>query len=363
MAVDARHLLRLMVQKDISDIHFKADSSPALRIHGKLVSAANLQKLCAGDVREIAYQLMSQEQARVFESVRELDMGYSLEGVSRFRVNIFRQRGSVALTLRLVPLKVRNFDELNLPKDALLRLAQESRGLILFAGITGAGKTTTLNSFLQHLNENHPYRIITIEDPIEYYHQDVKASIVQREVGHDTSSFEAALRHVLRQDPDVVVIGEMRDLETMQAAIAAAETGHLVLSTIHTLDAVQTVDRIAGAYPAHQQALVRQQLANVLKGIVGQRLIPAIDGRGRFPATDVLVENSLVRRHLNDGKTAELYKAMENGEYYGMHTFDQDMLRLVREGRISQKSALENATNPEDLNVKLRGMSAGAENR
>lgn len=359
--MDVGKLLRLMVQKEISDIHFKADSSPALRIHGKMVAAVNLAKLSAEDVKSVAYQLMTPTQSKTFEVEMEMDLAYYLEGVARFRVNVYRQRGSIGLTLRLVPLKCGTFDDLNLPKDAMARLAQESRGLILFSGITGAGKTTSMNSFIQHLNENKSYRIITIEDPIEYYHQDIKASIVQREVGYDTKSFASALKHILRQDPDVVVIGEMRDHETISAAITAAETGHLVVSTIHTIDAVQTIDRIIDAYPAHQHNQVRQQLANVLKGVIGQRLIPSADGRTRYPATEVLISYGLVRGQISIGKSHELYKVMEKGSYYGMHTFDQDLMRLFNDKKIDEKTAIENATNAEDVALKIRGVSSGVE--
>src|SRR3984957_10470488 len=257
-----------MAEKDISDIHFKADSVPALRVRGAMILATNLQKLSEEDVKSAALQLMTKEQAAEFDKEMELDLAYSLQGVARFRVNVYRQKGSIGLTLRVVPVKLRTFEELNLPVEPLTKLGAESRGLILFSGITGAGKTTTLNSFLNHLNATHQYRIITIEDPIEFFHADQKSTIVQREVGLDTHSFRHALKHILRQDPDVVVIGEMRDLETMQAAISAAETGHLVLSTIHTLDATQTVDRIVDAHPQQQHGQVRQQLANCLKGVV-----------------------------------------------------------------------------------------------
>jgi twitching motility protein PilT len=359
MAIDIKQLLTLMVQKDISDIHFKADSVPALRVRGSMILATNLQKLSAEDVKAVADGLMNKEQAAEFEKEMEIDLAYSLEGVSRFRVNIYRQKGTIGLTLRVVPMKLKTFEELNLPVAPLQKLGQESRGLILFAGITGAGKTTTMNGFLHYINENQQYRIITIEDPIEFYHQDLKSTIVQREVGHDTRSFAAALRHILRQDPDVVVVGEMRDLETMQAAISAAETGHLVISTIHTIDAAQTVDRIVDAHPAHQHGQVRQQLANCLKGVVGQRLVISKDGKTRYPATEVLIGNSLVRRHLTEGKTAELRKTIEAGEYYGMHTFDQDLLRLFSEGKIDDKTVLEESTNPEDIALKLKGLSVG----
>jgi twitching motility protein PilT len=360
MSIDVTSLLKLMVQKDISDIHFKADSFPALRLHGAMIMASNLQKLRAEDIKTVAYQLMNPEQAKQFEQEMELDMAYSVEGLSRFRVNIFRQRGSIGLTLRVVPMKVRSLEELNLPVEPLRQLGQNSRGLILFAGITGAGKTTTMNSFLHYLNGNYQYRIITIEDPIEFYHTDIKSSIVQREVGHDTRSFGAALKHILRQDPDVVVVGEMRDLETMQAAISAAETGHLVLSTVHTMDAVQTVGRIVDAHPSHQHNQVRQQLSNALKGVIGQRLVLSKDGKSRYPATEIMVGNNIVRTQLLEGRPSDLYKTIEAGAYYGMHSFDQDLVRLFQEGKIEEKTVIENSTTPQDVALKLQGLSAGA---
>jgi twitching motility protein PilT len=361
MAIDIKNLLTLMAEKDISDIHFKADSVPALRLHGKMIMSPTSQKLSAEDVKNLALQLMNKEQAAEFEKEMELDLAYSLQGVARFRANVYRQKGSIGLTLRVVPVKLRTFEELNLPVDAMTKLGHESRGLILFAGITGAGKTTTLNSFLNYINMNHQHRIITIEDPIEFFHTDQKSTIVQREVGLDTRSFASALKHILRQDPDVVVIGEMRDLETMQAAISAAETGHLVLSTIHTLDATQTVDRIVDVHPAHQHGQVRQQLANCLKGVIGQRLVLSKDGKSRYPASEVMLANSLVRRHLLEGKTADLRKLLEGGAYYGMHTFDQDLLRLFSEGKIAAESVLEEATNAEDVALRLKGLNAGGE--
>ena len=360
MAIDISNLLRLMVQKGISDIHFKADSVPAFRLHGSMILASNLQKLSADDIKSIASQLMTPEQAKQFEQELELDMAFTLDGVSRFRLNVFRQRRTIGLTLRVVPTKLHTFEELNLPVEPLKKLAQETRGLILFSGITGAGKTTTMNHFVHHLNTNHAYRVITIEDPIEYYHIDIKSTIVQREVGYDTRSFGHALKHILRQDPDVVVIGEMRDLETMQAAIAAAETGHLVLSTVHTMDTVQTVQRIVDAYPAHMHDAVRMQLANCLKGIVGQRLVLAKDGKRRLPANEILINNSAVRQQLLDGKLGEVYKTLENGAYYGMQTFDQDLVRLVHEDKIEAKTAVDASTTPQDLALKLQSRDSEA---
>ncbi|OGR56835.1 MAG: hypothetical protein A2X36_08535 [Elusimicrobia bacterium GWA2_69_24] len=360
MALDMSALLKLMVDKGISDIHFKANACPAVRVNGRLVSAVNIQKVTGPDIEAMAKSMMTPEQAGSFAAKNELDLAYTLAGVSRFRVNVFRQRGSVALSLRVVPMKIRTFDELNLPMKAMEKLSEESRGLILFAGITGAGKTTSMNSFVHFLNERKNHRIIMIEDPIEFFHEDIKATIVQREVGRDTGSFAEALKHVLRQDPDVVVIGEMRDPETIDAALTAAETGHLVLSTVHTLDAVQTIDRIVDNFPSRQAQQVRQQLSFVLKGVVAQRLVAAKDGKSRFPATEVLVVNSLVRRHITDAKNADIYKTMEAGHYYGMHTFDQDLIRLLQEGKIDEKEAVENATNTEDIALKIRSVGGAA---
>ncbi|MFC1680088.1 type IV pilus twitching motility protein PilT [Elusimicrobiota bacterium] len=356
MAMDITSLLKLMVEKGISDIHFKANACPAVRIHGKLVAAVNLQKMSPEDIGKMAKGIMNEEQAKIFKGKNEMDLAYTLEGVSRFRVNVFRQRGSVALSLRVVPIKVRSFDELNLPLKSMEKLSESARGLILFAGVTGAGKTTSMNSFVHFLNERENFRIITVEDPIEFFHEDVKASMVQREVGRDTDSFGDALKHVLRQDPDVVVIGEMRDPETIHAALTAAETGHLVLSTVHTLDAVQTIDRIVDSFSERQGKQVRQQLSLVLKGVVAQRLVVSKDGRGRYPATEILVVNSLVRRHIMDSKNSDIYKTMEAGNFYGMHTFDQDLIRMLSDGSISKQEVLENATNPEDIALKIESL-------
>ncbi|MEW6040706.1 MAG: type IV pilus twitching motility protein PilT [Elusimicrobiota bacterium] len=353
--MNVNELLKLMIKAGISDIHFKAGSSPLIRIHGKLIST-EFEDFTAKNIEELAYALMSAEQKKIFDSENELDLSYSIEDGSRFRVNVYRQRASVAMTLRVVPSKMRAFDELLLPVDTLKKLSSEPRGLILVAGVTGAGKTTTLNSMMNYINETFSYNIITIEDPIEYYHRDKKSSISQREVGIDTKSFKHALKYVLRQDPDVVVIGEMREFETMSAGITAAETGHLVISTIHTIDAVQTIDRIIDSYPEHQQAQARTQLSNVLKGVIAQRLCIKSDGQGRVPATEILIGTSSVKKLILENKISEMYKMMEQGKYYGMHTFDQSLHRLFSEKLISFEEAMDKATNPEDLKLKLKGM-------
>lgn len=356
--MNINELLKLMIKKGISDIHFKAGGAPLIRVNGRLVSTG-LDAFNAAHVEELAFSLMTPEQKERFMTDHELDIAYSVDQLSRFRINVYRQRGTMALTLRVVPLQVKSFAELNLPVETMQKLASETRGLILIAGVTGAGKTTTMNSLIDYINENSCYNIITVEDPVEYYHRDKRSSISQREVGADTGSYARALKYALRQDPDVVVVGEMRDFDAIAAAITAAETGHLVLSTIHTMDAVQTVDRIVGSYPPHQQAAVRSQLSNVLKGIVAQRLLTHKNGEERFPATEVLIGTSLVRKLLLENKPADVYKTMEQGSYYGMHTFDQDIFAACKQGRITQEEALDKASNPDDLMLKLRGIERG----
>lgn len=349
-------LLQLMVRTGISDIHFRAGSSPLIRINGKIMST-NYEKISKETIENIADALMTEEQKQLFKQELELDFAYSIQGVARFRVNVYKQKNTIALTLRVIPLEIKSFKELNLPEEVLVELCHEPRGLILIAGVTGSGKTTTLNSMLNYINENFEYNIITIEDPIEYYHTDKKSSIAQREIGTDTKSFKNALKYVLRQDPDVVVIGEMREFEAISAGITAAETGHLVLSTIHTIDAVQTIDRIIDSYPPHQQRQARIQLSNVLRGVVAQRLCMKADGTGRIPAVEVLRGTSFVRKLILENKTQDLYKAMESGEYYKMNTFDQSLLKLCNAGIITPDEALDKATNPEDLQLKIKGIS------
>jgi len=349
-------LLQLMIRTGISDIHFKSNSAPLIRINGKLIPT-QYEKFNNETIQKIALSLMSEDQKKIFEEEKELDFAYSIAGSSRFRVNVYKQKNSVALTLRVIPLDLKTFSDLHLPEQVLTKLCNESRGLILISGVTGSGKTTTLNAMLNYINEKYQYNIITVEDPIEYYHIDKKSSISQREIGCDTKSYKNALKYVLRQDPDVVVIGEMRDFEAISAGITAAETGHLVLSTIHTIDAVQTIDRIIDTYPPHQQKQARIQLSNVLKGIVSQRLCLLSNGEGRIPATEILIGTSFIRKLILEDKTQEIYKSMENGEYYLMNTFDQSLLKLHRDGLITFEEAMDKATNPEDLQLKLRGIS------
>ena len=355
MPMNVNELLQAMIRKGISDIHFKAGVTPILRVNGRLIMTT-LEKMSSKQIEELAYSLMSKDQISTFERENELDFSFGIEAVSRFRVNVYRQKSTVAVTLRVLPLKVKTFEDLHLPADPLRKLCGEARGLILVAEITGAGKTTTMNAMLDFINHNFAYNIVTVEDPIEYYHVDAKSSISQREVGPDTKSFKSALKYVLRQDPDVIGIGEMRDFEAMSAGITAAETGHLVISTIHTMDAAQTIDRIVDSYPPHQQHQVRVQLSSLLKGVIAQRLLPIVGGEGRVPAVELLLGTSTMRKLIAEGRTEDMYHAMESGGYYGMNTFDQSLLRLHQEGKITLEEAMANASNPEDLQLKLKGI-------
>lgn len=352
---DVKKLLGAMLRNNISDIHLKAGSVPLVRVNGDL-SAASDEKLSADTMRKIVETILSQEQAEKFRKECDIDFAYSVEGLSRFRVNASMERGNPSMVLRVVPTGVKSFEELNLPDEVFRKLANVSRGLILVAGITGSGKTTTLNAVINHINETKRAKIVMIEDPIEYYHFDKESSISQREIGRDAKSFESALRYSLRQDPDIIVIGELRDSEAMKAAILAAETGHLVLSTIHTIDTSQTIDRIVSSYPPHLQSGVCAQLAYVIKGIVAQRLVPAKDGSMQYPICEILIGTSLVKNIIVEKRLGDIPKALEQGTFYGMRTFDQDLYSLCTEGKISSEIAFENATNVDDLSLRLKGI-------
>jgi twitching motility protein PilT len=358
VAVDINKLFQTMLRSGISDIHFKAGTPPMVRIHGRLMSSG-FNKMGPEHIQELANLLMSENQRAIFEREHELDMSYSVPDLSRFRVNVYRQKGTVALSLRVVPLQVKSFEELNLPSETMRKLCHNTRGMLLVAGITGAGKTTTLNSMVDYINKNFAYNMIMIEDPIEYYHTNDKSSIAQREVGQDTPSFGSAVKHLLRQDPDVVVLGEMRDAESIQAGITAAETGHLVLGTIHTMDASQTMGRLLESYHPAEQSGAKARIANVLKGIIAQRLLESSDGRERVPATETLVVTSLIRKLLLEDKSNEVNRAIEQGQYYGMHSFDQDIIRLFNEQKITKEEALDASTNPDDLLVKMNTLRIG----
>jgi len=353
-------LLKIMAERGSSDLHIKVGSPPAVRLNGKLVVMTEYPSLSPDATRQLALGMMDDRQQQSFENHRELDFAYSVPGVGRFRVNVFHQRGSVGMTLRRVITERTGIEQLGLP-PVVRRLAEEPRGLVLVTGTAGSGKTTTLAAMIDHINHTREGHIVTIEDPIEVLHQDVKCIINQREVGIDTESYADALRHVVRQDPDVVLIGEMRDHETVSAALTAAEIGNLVLSTLHTIDATETINRIIDFFPPYQQKQIRLMLASTLKGIISMRLIPAING-GLVPAVEVMVMTGTIREYVMDSeKTYMIRDAMEEGEYYGMQTFDQSLLRLYSQGRITLEDAVAMAQNAHDFRIKVRQLGVTAE--
>jgi twitching motility protein PilT len=346
-------LLKLMSEKGSSDLHLKVGSPPAVRLNGKLVVLTDLPSLTPEATDKLATGMMDERQRLSFANHREVDFAYSLGGVGRFRVNVFRQRGSVGITLRRVATDRAGIEELGLP-SVVRRLADEPRGLVLVTGTAGSGKTTTLAAMIDHINHTREGHIVTIEDPIEVLHQDVKCIVNQREIGIDTDSYADALRHVVRQDPDVILIGEMRDHETVSAALTAAEIGNLVLSTLHTIDATETINRIIDFFPPYQQKQVRLMLASTLKGIISMRLIPSING-GLVPAVEVMVMTGTIREYIMDSeKTYMIRDAMEEGEYYGMQTFDQSLINLYADGRITLDDATAMAANAHDFKIKIR---------
>ncbi|MFC2091314.1 type IV pilus twitching motility protein PilT, partial [Elusimicrobiota bacterium] len=306
----------------------------------------------------LAYQLFSDAQREEYEKRREVDLSYEAEGIARFRINVFQQKGVVNIVMRLVPALIKNFEELNLP-DTLKKIASSSRGLVLVTGTTGCGKSTTLAAMIDYVNNNYSKHIITVEDPIEYMHKDVKSIISQRELDLDTFSYTDALRNIVRQDPDVILMGEMRDHETMTAALTAAQTGHLVLSTIHTIDAMQTVTRIVDIFPPYQQNQIRLQLADSLCAVISQRILPRKDTDGMIPAVEILVANSLIKSLIEENNFTAITEQMEKGAYYGMQTFNQALERLVNDGKLDIEDAKRAATNPEDLMLRIRGIKSG----
>ena len=352
---DIDGLLKIMTDRGSSDLHVKAGSPPAIRLAGKLVVLNDLPTLNADQARTLAEGMMSPEQVKSFELRHELDFAYALPSVGRFRVNVFHQRGSVGITMRRVATERSTILELGLP-TVINRLADEPRGLILVTGTAGSGKTTTLAAMIDHINSTREGHIVTIEDPIEVLHADKKCIVNQREIGVDTESYADALRHVVRQDPDVILIGEMRDHETVAAALTAAEIGNLVLSTLHTIDATETINRIIDFFPPYQHKQVRLMMAATLKGIISLRLIPSLQG-GLVPAVEVLVMTGTVREYISDpDKTYLIRDAMEEGEYYGMQTFDQSLLKLYSDQKVTLDDAIAMAHNAHDFKIKIRSL-------
>jgi twitching motility protein PilT len=349
---DVDALLRTLAARSGSDLHLKVGSAPLMRVDGVL-SRTEEPPLTADDADHIARYLMPSGRWEEFQARSEADFAYGLKGVGRFRVNAFRQRGSVSLVIRLVRIGSPSFEDLGLP-PVVAGLADEPRGLVLVTGPTGSGKTTTLAAMIDRINARRPCHIVTIEDPIEVLHPDRTAAVNQREVGVDTDSFVAAMRAAMRQDPDVILIGEMRDVETVQAALAAAETGHLVLSTLHTIDATETVNRIVDFFPPYQQQQIRVTLAGALRGVLCQRLIPGTDG-GRVPALEVMINTGRTAERILDGdRTSEIEEVVAEGGFYGMQTFDQSLLQLVKDGKVDVRSAIEASSNRHDFELALQ---------
>ena len=345
-------LLRRTERLGASDIHLKAGRPPILRIDGELRPQEIYEPLTGADTERMFGQISSPSQQTRFQEERELDMPYEIEGLARFRVNVAWQRGSVSMVMRMLSTNIPPIDALGLP-PVCKELVMKPRGLILVTGPTGSGKSTTLASMIDYLNARDGRRVITAEDPIEYVFQDKKCLITQREVGEDTPSFASALKHALRQDPDVILVGEMRDLETIGAALTAAETGHLVLSTLHTAGAALTVDRIIDVFPPHQQSQVRTQLASILEGVLSQALLPTVEGKGRVAAVEVLVATAAIRNMVREGKTHQIPGVIETSQRVGMQTLDQALLSLVERGQVTPQDALAKASNPEYLRGRL----------
>src|SRR6476646_4084819 len=343
--------LRTLVEREGSDLHIKVGVPPMARVHGELVPLEGHQPLTPEDTEKAFHDIAEVRSQTEFEEAGEADFSYALSGVSRFRVNTFKQRGSVSIVCRAIPFEIRSVEELGLP-PVVTSLAEEQRGIILVTGTTGSGKSTTLAAMIDHINRSQPHHIVTLEDPIEYLHEDKGAIVNQREVGSDTESFGRAMRRVLRQDPDVILIGEMRDEETVRTALSAAETGHLVLSTLHTMDATETINRIIDFFPPHLQHQARVMLSATLKGAIAQRLVPDISGEGGVPASEVLVVTGRVQDLImNPEETGKITEVIAEGEYYGMRTFDQSLMHYVMEGKVAESVALEFASHTHDFKL------------
>lgn len=354
MSATIDNMLRDLVHRDASDLHLKAGQPPIMRVRGDLVRA-DYPPMPILEHQEMLLGLLSEEKRHQLIDFKEVDLSYNVEGLSRFRVNMFWQRGHIGAVFRVIPFKIRTIDELRLPQ-VTKRLAILPRGLILVTGPTGSGKSTSLAAMINHINLNKKLHIMTVEDPIEYVHQDKTSIINQRELGSDTKTFADALKHVLRQNPDVILVGEMRDLETIQLAITAAETGHLVMSTLHTNDAAQTVDRIVDVFPPDQQSQIRTQLSVTIQGIVSQTLLPTKDGAGRVAAFEVLVATPAIRTLIRDGKTHQLPMDLQTGAELGMQTMDGCLLNLLKEGAIDWEHAFAKCSNAQDFQRRAMNM-------
>lgn len=357
--MDINALLKKTFSIGASDLHIKVGSHPIIRLNGELKLLTEQNRISQEDAIKTAFSVMSPGQRDVFKKKNDIDLAYSVPGLGRFRCNIFIQRGSIGAVFRVIPIRIPSIDELNLP-SVLKKIAMEPRGLILVTGTTGSGKSTSLAAMIDQINNEKTNNIITIEDPIEYLHRDRKSIVNQREVGSDTDSFSKALRAALRQDPDVILVGEMRDFETIQTALTAAETGHLVLSTLHTTDATETINRIISVFPPYQHKQVRMQMSSVLRAVISMRLIMRADGKGRVPGVEVLIATATIKDCIVDpDKTQIIPDMIAQGKlHYGMQTFDQSLLDLFETGLITYEEAVMKATNPDDFALKVKGIQS-----
>jgi twitching motility protein PilT len=346
--IQINDLLSIVLERGASDLHITAGSHPVIRVHGSLVRLDQYPRLMPDQIRRMIYGILAQKQRERLEADLELDISYSLPGKARFRVNVYFQRDAIGAAFRMIPFEIKPLDSLGIPQQ-VADFARLPRGLVLVTGPTGSGKSTTLASLVDIVNVERPCHIMTVEDPIEFLHKHKLAVVNQRELGQDTHSFAAALKHVLRQDPDVILVGEMRDLETISTALTAAETGHLVFATLHTQDAPQTMDRVIDVFPPHQQQQVRVQLASTIQGVVTQQLLPTADGSGRAAACEILVATPAVRNLVREGKIHQIYSAMQAGGRFGMQTMDQGLANLVRSGKVTFEVAAEQCHAPEEL--------------
>jgi twitching motility protein PilT len=355
-------LLRRALEAGASDLHLKPGSPPICRVHGRLEPLADEPRMDGSGIETMVLALLADRQRQQFAETQQVDFAYSVDGFGRFRINAFKQRGTTALVIRLIPPTIRSIEELGLP-GVISTVAAEERGLVVVTGTAGSGKSTTLAAMIHHINHHRAAHVITIEDPIEYLHPDRRSVINQREVGSDTPSFASALRSALRQDPDVIFVGEMRDVETIETALHAAETGHLVLSTLHTLDATETINRIISVFPAGQQEQIRLQLSILLRAAIAQRLIPRADGLGRVPAVEVLISTPMVRDCIADrSKTHLIQSAIAQGtSQYGMQSFDQSIFSLYQQGLVTYDEALSWATSQDEFKLKVQGISMTAD--
>ena len=357
MVID--EFLKIAIERDASDLHLKAGTHPSIRVNGTLTPLTGFPRLTTQDTEELAGQMMTDFQKSRLKEDLDLDLAYSLQGFGRFRGSIFHQRGSLAIALRIIPLEVKTIRQLLLP-EVLEKVAFAQRGLVLVTGTTGSGKTTSLAAMLDYINTYRRENIITIEDPIEYLHKDKKSSISQREVGMDVTTFSRGLRACLREDPDVILVGEMRDLDTIETALLAAETGHLVFSTLHTLDAPESINRIVSVFAPHHQRQVRLQLASILKAIISMRLIPRMDGQGRVPAVEVMISTPYIAECVADKERTGLIRdAVSQGvSQYGMQTFDQSIYQLYRDGYISFEQGMKYSSNPDNFKLRVMGIQS-----